>query len=85
MEYYWPHLDRKSNRDRVSRLALLPCALEVLRDSFFHPTKKQNPSNKNEVLYRFLGKTSKNEIFCVQIKEDMRTGEKFFMSAFPFE
>ncbi len=37
----------------------------------------------NVSLHRFYGQTKSGELFCVQIKQDKRTGRKDFMSVFP--
>ena len=38
---------------------------------------------KLEILHRFAGLTKNRELFYVQIKEDKRSGRKYFMSCFP--
>lgn len=42
-----------------------------------------NPNKKTEALHRFAGLTKDKELFYVQIKEDLRTDRKYFMSVFP--
>lgn len=82
LNYYWPHLNQKEKRDRIRRLKLLPCALELIERSRNHPTMRVNPNNKHEILYRFAGLTSGKELFRVQIKENTKTGNRYLMSTF---
>jgi len=86
LELFWRHLHEKTNiRDKTRRIKYLPCALELIQYSRFKPTSKPNPNRSNETLHRFAGITPSNEIFYVQIKEDDKRKEKWFMSVFPAE
>ena len=38
---------------------------------------------KTEILHRFKGITPEGEEFFVQIKENKRNGQKYFISVFP--
>ncbi len=80
MDNFWPHLNQKSSYDRPRRLRLLPCALELIAHSRFTP---QVIRKYNETLYRFSGQTPGGIHFYVQVKEDMKRDQKFFMSVFP--
>jgi len=80
---FWDHLSQKSPRDRVRRLKLYPCAIELIRNSKATPDSMQNPNNKNENLHKLKGITPDGIHFAVQIKENKRTGRKDFISAFP--
>jgi len=80
---FWQHLYQKNLRDKARRLALFPCAIELIEKSKYAPTTKENPNKKGELLHRFAGSTPDNEIFFVQIKEDKKTKQKYFISAFP--
>lgn len=83
---FWSHLHEKENiRDKVRRLKLLPCALELIQHSRFEPTSKENPNRPGEIVHRFSGLTANNEIFFVQIKEDKHKDQKWLMSVFPLE
>jgi hypothetical protein len=83
---FWSHLYNKTNlKDKIRRLKLFPCAVELIQKSTFEPTSKENPNKKSEILHRFGGITGNNELFYVQIKEDKRSGEKFLISTFPYE
>lgn len=84
LDIYWQHLyDQRNWHDRMRRLRYYSCALELIQHSRFEPTSKENPNKRSEILYRFMGITKNQEVFYVQIKKDINTGQKFFMSVFP--
>ena len=82
---FWEHINQKSPRDRIRRLKLLPCAIKLIESSKNKPSSKKNPNNKNEILHRFGGTTPTGELFYVQIKENIKTKRKDFISVFPEE
>jgi hypothetical protein len=83
---FWSHLnDKQGWKDRFRRLKLFPCAIDLIQNTRVDPESKDNPNKSSEILHRFYGVTPDGEKFCVQIKEDKRTGEKFFLSVFPYE
>lgn len=82
---FWQHLHEKNLRDKARRVAYFPCAIELIQKTRYKPTSKENPNRKEEIVHRFAGSTPDNEIFFVQIKEDGRTNQKWFMSAFPLD
>jgi len=82
-DFFWQHLFEKSLKERVRRLKFLPCAVDLIKNSRNAPTSKENVDKKGETLHRFLGQTKNKEIFFVQIKEDKKSGRKYFMSCFP--
>ena len=81
-DYFWQHLKQKRERERKIRLQLFNIAIEVIENSRNAPTSNDNPANKNEILHRFAGLTKDKRLFYVQIKEDKRRNQKYFMSAF---
>lgn len=86
IELFWQHLYEKENiSDKTRRLKYLPCAIELIRHSYIQPETKENPNRKSELLHRFYGKTPKGDVFCVQIKEERRTGKKWLLSVFPYK
>jgi len=85
LSIFWQHLHQKNLRDKARRLALFPCAIELLEKTKCAPTTKKNPNKKGELLHRFAGSTPDNEIFFVQIKEDKKTKQKYFISVFPLD
>ena len=80
---FWAHLNQKTRRDRKKRLRYYECAIDLLSSSPHEPEVKLNPNGKNELVYRFAGLTKEGDLFYVQVKEDRRTGNKYFMSVFP--
>lgn len=82
-DYFWQHIQQKSPKERFKRLKYFEVALEVIRKSKNHPTSEENPHKKGEILHRFAGSTEEKEMFYVQIKQDKRSGAKYFMSCFP--
>lgn len=80
LDNFWPHLNQKTISDRARLLRLLPCALELISTSRCQPLTLYE---SKEILYRFTGKTVQGEVFFVQIKEDVKRKQKFFMSVFP--
>lgn len=81
---YWHHLHEKFNhRDKIRRVKYFPCALELIQNTMFEPDTKENVDEKGVLLHRFTGISPEKEIFFVQIKQDKRTAQKYFMSVFP--
>jgi len=81
-DYFWPHLFDKNYNDKIRRLKYFNCAVELMEKSRNKPDICQSLENKNEIFYRFYGETINKEIFCVQIKQNKKTGQKYFMSCF---
>ncbi|KKQ80600.1 MAG: hypothetical protein UT02_C0005G0011 [Parcubacteria group bacterium GW2011_GWC2_38_7] len=86
LDLFWHHLFEKQNwRDRVRRMKYFACAIDLIKNSKINPASKENPNKKNELLHRFYGITNDKDLFCVQIKEDKKKGQKFLLSVFPSE
>lgn len=86
LDLFWKRLfDNFNWRDRIRRLKYFPCAIELIRKTTFDSTSKKNLNKKSEMFHRFAGITKNQDIFLVQIKEDKRTRQKWFMSVFPLE
>lgn len=84
LETFWAHLFQKENwHDRVRRMKYFPAAVELLRNTRFHPISKENPNKPTEILHRFAGVTADDHLFYVQVKENKRKNQKWLMSAFP--
>ena len=84
LSLFWQHLfDKEKWPDRMRRLKYFPAAIELIRHSHFDPKSKDNPNNSSEILHRFCGITSDNDIFYAQIKENKKTNQKFLISVFP--
>lgn len=83
LNQFWSHLSQKRERDRKRRLYFYACAIDLIRHSRIEPVSKTNPNKKSETVHRFAGITKEKELFFVQIAENQRTGNKYFMSVFP--
>ena len=83
---FWSHLyEKKTWGERKRRVALFPCAIELIKNSKINPESREDSNKKSEILHRFYGVTADGEKFCVQIKENKRTSEKYLISVFPYE
>jgi len=82
-DYFWVHLNQRGPKERFNRLKYFETALEVIKNSRNQPISKQNPNKGSEILHRFAGLTKNKELFYAQIKEDKKSGRKYFMSCFP--
>jgi hypothetical protein len=82
---FWSHIYEKNYWDQMRRMKFFGCAIELIQNSHFEPTSKENANKQGEILHRFAGITADNEIFFVQIKEDKRTNQKYLISVFPVE
>ncbi|MBU1136940.1 hypothetical protein KKD72_01040 [Patescibacteria group bacterium] len=82
-DYFWAHLRQKPPKERFKRLQYFEAAIDLIKNCKKEPTSKQNPNKKTEIIHRFIGITKNKEQFFVQIKEDLRTDKKYFMSCFP--
>jgi hypothetical protein len=80
---FWEHLNQKSPKERVKRLKLYPCAIDLLRNSTYTPDTIFSNTNMNINLHRFYGQTKQGNYFCVQVQENKRNNRKEFISVFP--
>jgi|SRR5581483_1097459 len=80
---FWDHLNQKSPQEKVRRLKLYSCAVDLLRNTAFAPETIFKNTDPNSALHRFYGQTKNDEFFCVQVKENKRTNRKDFISVFP--
>jgi hypothetical protein len=80
---FWDHLKQKSPGDQLRRLKYYICGLDLVRNTANSPESIFSKSEGDYVLHRFYGLAKSGQPFCVQIKENKRTGRKDFMSVFP--
>ena len=86
LQFFWGHLFAKKNwKDRLRRIQYFKAAIELVQSGKTAPESKENPNNTKEIYHRFSGITCEKEIFCVQIKEDKKSGKKYLISVFPKE
>lgn len=80
---FWDHLNQKPAKERVRRLKLYCCALDLLRNTKYTPVTIYTGLDKNTALHRFYGQTIAGTLYCVQVKENKRNNRKEFISVFP--
>lgn len=84
LELFWHHLHEKLNmRDKARRIKYFSCAIDLIKNSKYEPSSKENPNKRSEILHRFAGMTKDNELFFVQIKEYKKNNQKWLISIFP--
>ncbi len=84
LDLFWIHIGEKQNfRDKIRRMKFFPCAIDLIKNSKFPPTSKENPNKRSEILHRFKGKSRDSDLFFVQIKENKKSGQKWLISVFP--
>jgi len=79
---FWTHIMQKNRKDRTKRLKLYKAAIDLLRNGRDDPETIFQKNDLAILLHRFYGKTKDGVEFCVQVKEEKRTGRKDFMSVF---
>lgn len=77
---FWNHLAQKRKGEQIVRAKLLLAAFDLLRNTTQQP---DSMFDNGHALHRFYGETADNVRFAVQVKHDIKTGRKDFMSAFP--
>jgi hypothetical protein len=80
---FWEHNVQMHKRDRLKRLPFYAASLELISETRHAPQVTLKKSESNLVYYRFNGITQNGRLFTVQIKENIKTGRKDFMSVFP--
>lgn len=80
---FWDHTNKKSPQERVRRLKLYSCALDLLRNTTFAPETIHTNVDKDSSAHLFYGFTKDGARFCVRVKESKRTGRKDFTSVYP--
>lgn len=79
---FWTHTMQKSRKVKTERLKLYSAAIDLMRNSHHEPVTIIDSNSPSVLLHRFYGKTKEGVEFCVQIKQNKRTGRLDFMSAF---
>jgi hypothetical protein len=83
LDLFWIHLSEKNQGDRLRRLRLYACGIDLIKNSRIVPLSQRNTERPSEILHRFYGVDFDGEQFIVQIKEHIKTREKNFMSVLP--
>jgi hypothetical protein len=79
---FWDHLTQKHRKDRFRRLKLYNAAIDLLRNSHFEPDTIFKNDDLSSLFHRFYGVTKDGVEYCVQVKQNKRTGRKDFISVF---
>ena len=79
---FWNHIVQKRRGEQIVRAKLLLAAFDLLRNNTTDPTSLVDGGR---VLHRFYGQTRDGVQFAVQVKHDLKTGRKDFMSVFPLK
>ena len=83
MTVFWDHVMQKHQKERTRRLKFYSAAIDLLRNTTNNPEQMIIETyHSQHTLFRFYGITKDNIPFCVQIKHDIRTNRKDFMSVF---
>lgn len=77
---FWNHLAQKRKGEQIVRAKLLLAAFDLVRNTTFEP---ESLFDSGRALHRFYGKTADGIEFAVQVKHDLKSGRKDFMSVFP--
>lgn len=79
---FWTHLMQKNLKERTKRLKLYNAAIDLMRNSRCEPETIFKKNDLSTLLHRFYGVTKEGVEYCVQVKQDKRSGRKDFMSVF---
>jgi len=79
---FWGHLMQKNRKDRFTRLKFYKAAIDLLRNTRFEPETIFDKKDLSCLLHRFYGVTKDGKAFCVQVKQNKRSGRKDFISVF---
>jgi hypothetical protein len=82
LSVFWIHIMQKDFKNRTKRLKLYASALDLLANTQQEPETIFQKNDLSVLLHRFYGVTADGVEFCVQVKQDKRTGRKDFMSVF---
>jgi hypothetical protein len=82
-DYFWEHLKQKNKTDRLRRVSIFSCAIELIVNTRLKPETIVSPQNNKNILHKFAGISKDKQKFFVHIKENKKTGSKYFMSCFP--
>jgi hypothetical protein len=83
LRVFWEHLKQKRSGDQSRRLIFYEPALELIRNTTRSPDSLFEAQSPDVFLHRFYGRTRDGAKFCVQIKDNRRSGRKDLMSVFP--
>ena len=85
LSLFWEHTMQKGRKVRTERLKLYSAAIDLMRNSRYEPETIIEKNSPSVLLHRFYGVTKDSVEFCVQVKQNKRTGRLDFMSVFKRE
>lgn len=80
---FWEHVKQKNYGEQAERLKYYNPAIDLIVNAGQRDLVASHQIEVNVLLYRFEGKTQDGYIYFVQLKQNLRTGRKDFMSVFP--
>lgn len=82
LSVFWDHTMQKGRKIKTERLKFYSAAIDLIRNTRHDPITIIEENNPKFLLHRFYGVTRDGVGFCVQIKQNKRTGRLDFMSVF---
>jgi len=79
---FWEHTMQRGRKVRTERLKLYSAAIDLIRNSRNDPETIIEKNSSSVFLHRFYGVTKDGVEYCVQVKQNKRTGRLDFMSVF---
>jgi len=79
---FWPHLIQKKLVVRTERLKLYSAAIDLMRNTRCEPITLFTKTDLSTMTHRFYGITKDKVEYCVQVKENKRSGRKDFISVY---
>lgn len=85
LSIFWDHTMGKNRKAKMERLKLYSAAVDLMRNSRHEPETIIEKNSPAVLLHRFYGVTKDKIGFCVQVKQNKRSGRLDFMSVFERE
>lgn len=85
LSVFWEHTMQKGRKTRTKRLKLYSAAIDLMRNSRHEPETIIEKNSLSVLLHRFYGITKDGIEYCVQVKQNKRSGRLDFMSVFERE
>lgn len=79
---FWTHLMQKDRKVRLKRLKFYSAAIDLMRNTRCEPETIFRKDDLSVFTHRFYGITKEGVEYCVQVKQDKRSGRKDFMSVY---
>ena len=73
---------QKNLKERTKRLQLYNAAIDLLRNTRCEPETLFSKDDMSNLTHRFYGVTKEGVEYCVQVKQNKRSGRKDLISVF---